>query len=345
MNNIKISMLGVSGSGKTAFLSGICDTFISDNIQVGDKNDENIMHLYRILPYNADDLSRTNVGDIRRFSIRSNRSFTSVSTEDTSRYMLSLYDDCVSTHEQLCTISFIDYKGGFIEELVNEHSDEAVADVRDEILSSNVILIFADAIKLSLNDNPGQYNSMFGNEDINTFFNTNTFTNSSVTVLFILTKDDNVHVSDDDELLTERLRKAFEPAIKIMEHNKWNIGIIRTSAIGVNSADPESNRLCEDAMIRPYGIDSVIFYSIYRCFGEEVTALCIKIDELEKLPLIARISKETKNKLKILRSQLDETRCIYESIRTAYNNLYITDSLIWEHSSKTTGVNVVSQTR
>jgi len=41
MNEIKISMLGISGSGKTAFLSGICDTFISGNIEVIDKKNNN----------------------------------------------------------------------------------------------------------------------------------------------------------------------------------------------------------------------------------------------------------------------------------------------------------------
>ena len=43
MNEVKISMIGVSGSGKTAFLSGICDTFISGNIEACDsKNDDKI---------------------------------------------------------------------------------------------------------------------------------------------------------------------------------------------------------------------------------------------------------------------------------------------------------------
>ena len=66
MNEIKISMLGVSGSGKTAFLSGICDTFISGNVEVCDTKNDDRSHLFRILPYQADNLSETSIGDVRR---------------------------------------------------------------------------------------------------------------------------------------------------------------------------------------------------------------------------------------------------------------------------------------
>lgn len=343
MNEIKISMLGISGSGKTAFLSGICDTFISGNIEVIDKKNNNDSHLFKILPYYADNLSETSVGDIRRYSIRNNRGFTSVSTENTKKYMLNIHDDCYDTSNPLCTISFIDYKGGFIEKLVNEHSDDDVKDVRNELLKSNVILIFVDAIRLSSCTNAGQYSQSLGNDDINTFFNTNKFDNKKMTILFVLTKDDSPDVSTDDEILIDRLMHAFETSVKIIERNKWNLGIVRTSAVGRNVINRENNKINPDAEIRPYGIDTVLFYSIYRTISEEVTDICLKINDMEKANVITKMSKEYKNKMKIFRLQMEQTDEVLKYIKIPYNSLRISQNLIWEQKKGTTGISAVNE--
>ncbi|MBP1591427.1 MAG: hypothetical protein ILP22_05265, partial [Oscillospiraceae bacterium] len=168
MQDIKISMIGVSGSGKTAFLSGICDTFISGNIEVKDSRNDDRSHLFKILPFMAENMAETSIGDVRRYSIRNNRNFTSVSTENTKKYMLNLFDDTYSTTEPLCGVSFIDYKGGFVENLVNEKSGDEVKDVRNELLASNVLLIFADAIRLSAAETAGEISAALGSDDINT---------------------------------------------------------------------------------------------------------------------------------------------------------------------------------
>lgn len=342
MNEIKISMIGISGSGKTAFLSGICDTFISGNIEAKDRKNNDESHLFKILPYHADDLSETSIGDIRRYSIRSNRSFTSVSTENTKKYMLNIHDDCYSSTEPLCTVSFIDYKGGFIEKLVNEKSDDDVKDVRNELLCSNVLLIFADAIRLSRNSSAGEYNSVLGSDDINTFFNTNQFVNKHMTVLFVLTKDDSPEVSGDDEMLIDRIMHAFETSIKIIERNKWDLGVIRTSAVGRNTVDPTTNRINPDAEIVPYGIDSVLFYSIYRTISEEVTDIHLKISDMENASVLTKMSKEHRNKMKILKMQLEETDTLLRYIKIPYNYLNVKDNLIFERKKDSGGISSVS---
>lgn len=341
MNEIKISMIGVSGSGKTAFLSGICDTFISGNVEVHDEKDEDRSHLFRILPYDAGDMSETSVGDVRRYSIRNNRSFTSVSTENTKKYMLNLYDDVYSTSEPLCTVSFIDYKGGFVENLVNERSGDEVKDVKNELLSSNVLLIFADAIRLSRAENAGEFNAALGCDDINTFFNTNHFVNKKLTVLFVLTKDDSPEVSGDDEMLTDRILHAFETTVRIIERNGWTFGVIRTSAVGRNCVDPVTNRITPEAEIIPYGIDSVLFYSIYRTVSEEVTNLHLRLSDMENAGVITKLSKEYRNRMKIMKAQLDETEAVFRYIRIPYNSLRVTDSLVTERRADNSGISAV----
>lgn len=342
MNEIKISMLGVSGSGKTAFLSGICDTFISGNVEVCDTKNDDRSHLFRILPYQADNLSETSIGDVRRYSIRSNRSFTSVSTENTKKYILSLFDDCYSSSSPLCTVSFIDYKGGFVENLVNEKSGDEVKDVKNELLSSNVILIFADAIRLSRAESAAEFNTALGCDDINTFFNTNQFVNKNMTFLFVLTKDDSPEVSGDDEILTDRIMHAFETTLRIIERNGWTFGIVRTSAVGRNSVDPVTNHIAPDAEIVPYGIDSVLFYSIYRTVSEAVTGLHIKISDMEKASLLTKMSKEYRNKMKIFKSQLEETDTVLRYIRIPYNYLRVKESLIMEKKPDDSGISAIA---
>ncbi len=342
MNEIKISMLGVSGSGKTAFLSGICDTFISGNIEARDSRNDERSHLFRILPYHAGDMSETSIGDIRRYSIRNNRSFTSVSTENTKKYMLNLCDDAYSTSEPLCTVSFIDYKGGFVENLVNERSGDEVKDVRNELLSSNVLLIFADAVRLSRASTPGEFSAALGSDDINTFFNTNQFVNRKLSVLFVLTKDDSPEVTGDDEILTERLLHAFETTVRIIERNQWTFGIIRTSAVGRNCIDPDTSRITQDAEIIPYGIDSVLFWSIYKTVSEEVTNLHLRISDMENASVLAKMSKEHRNRQKILKSQLEETDTVLRYIRIPYNYLRVADSLVMERRPDSSGISAVS---
>lgn len=342
MNEVKISMIGVSGSGKTAFLSGICDTFISGNIEACDSKNDDKSHLFKILPYQADNLAETSIGDVRRYSIRNNRSFTAVNTENTKKYMLNLMDDCYSSSEPLCTVSFIDYKGGFVENLVNEKSGDEVKDVKNELLSSNVLLIFADAIRLSRASSAAELNAALGSDDINTFFNTNQFMNKKITVLFVLTKDDSPEVSGDDEILTERIMHAFETTVRIIGRNQWTFGIVRTSAVGRNCVDPETNRITPDAEIIPYGIDSVLFYSIYRTVSEEVTSLHLRISDMENASVFTKMSREYKNKMKILKSQLEETDTVFRYIKIPYNYLRVTDSLILEKKPDNCGISAVS---
>lgn len=341
MNEIKISMIGVSGSGKTAFLSGICDTFISGNIEVHDSRNDDRCHLFRILPYQAENMSETSVGDVRRYSIRNNRSFTAVNTENTKKYMLNLLDDSYSDSVPLCTVSFIDYKGGFVENLVNERSGDEVKDVKNELLSSNVLLIFADAARLSRASAAGEFSSVLGSDDINTFFNTNHFVNRKMTVLFVLTKDDAPEVSGDDELLSDRLLHAFETTVRIIERNGWTYGIIRTSAVGRNCVDPDTNRITPEAEIIPYGIDSVLFYSIYRTVSEEVTSLHLRISDMENASVLAKMSKEYRNKMKILKAQLEETDTVFRYIRIPYNYLRVADRLVMEKKPDEGGISAV----
>ena len=342
MQDIKISMLGVSGSGKTAFLSGICDTFISGNIEVKDSRNDDRSHLFKILPYMAENMSETSIGDVRRYSIRNNRNFTSVNTENTKKYMLNLFDDTYSTSEPLCGVSFIDYKGGFVENLVNEKSGDEVKDVRNELLASNVLLIFADAIRLSAAETAGEISAALGSDDINTFFNTNQFMNKNMTVLFVLTKDDAPDVTGDSELLADRIRHAFETTIRIIERSGWTYGIIRTSAVGRNCVDPATNRITPDAEIVPYGIDSVLFYSIYRTVSEEVTALHLRISDMENASMLTKMSREYRNKMKILKTQLEETDLVLRFIRIPYNSLRVSDSLVCEVRPESGGISAVS---
>lgn len=342
MNDIKISMLGISGSGKTAFLSGICDTFISGNIEVNDSKNNNESHIFKILPYYQGNDQETNIGDIRRYSIRNNHSFTSISTENTKKYMLNIHDDAYSMSDALCTVSFIDYKGGFIENIVNERSGEEVKDVRNELLMSNVILIFADAIRLSRVTGAGQYSSALGSDDINTFFNTNHFVNRKMTILFVLTKDDSPEVCEDNDELIEKLMHAFETTVKIAQRNNWNIGVIRTSAVGRNVIDPQTGEIIPEAEIVPYNIDSVLFYSIYRTVSEEVTDLYLKLSDMENAGVIQKMSREYKNRMKILKMQMDEANNILHYIKIPYNSLHTADNLIWEHKNEAGGISAVS---
>ena len=137
-NTIRITMLGVSMSGKTSFLSGVYQTMMVDSFQglslvssVGGEEDyEMISEIADIALINRDGFEFP------------------AGTDRTTVFPLMLQKGS----RDICRFEFTDYRGGDIEEILKKHSEymESARDIRNRLVKSDAILIFADAVELSL---------------------------------------------------------------------------------------------------------------------------------------------------------------------------------------------------
>ena len=73
-----------------------------------------------------------------------------------------------------------------------------------------------------------------------------------------------------------------------------------------------------------------------------VTGLHIKISDMEKASVLTKMSKEYRNKMKIFKSQLEETDTVLRYIRIPYNYLRVKESLIMEKKPDDSGISAIA---
>jgi hypothetical protein len=63
---------------------------------------------------------------------------------------------------------------------------------------------------------------------------------------------------------------------------------------------------------------------------------------MENASVLTRMSREYRNKMKILKTQLEETDVVLRFIRIPYNNLRVSDSLVCEVRPESGGISSIS---
>ena len=102
---MRITMLGISGSGKTAFLSGVYQTMMMGSF-----------HGLTLLPADSDDQAYQQIGQIADIALvnRDNYEFP-LGTEETTIFPLTLTDG----GREICDFDFTDYRGGDVMDILN----------------------------------------------------------------------------------------------------------------------------------------------------------------------------------------------------------------------------------
>lgn len=277
--NMRITMLGVSGSGKTAFLSGVYQTMIGDtfdglNLVPAGNGSSGYMQLGQIA-----DIALVN----RDFK------FPEMGTDQTTLFPLEL----MAGREHICDFTFMDYRGGDAEEILKPKIDPLThqpaplspeaAELKDYLVQSQAILIFADGYLLSRGMSLAAWQKDVQSFQINGVFGllANERGDRPLTVLVVITKTDDELIpdslkADNCRELVERAAMVFRPIREMAANNfdrGWNFGIVPVSAVGMGNYrtdlivnDDRSERLVVTVKDRhapqPYNIEKTMVYTI-----------------------------------------------------------------------------------
>ncbi len=354
---MRITMLGISGSGKTAFLSGVYQTMMMGSY-----------HGLTLLPSESTDEAFQQIGQIADIALvnRENYEFA-LGTEETTVFPLTL-EDC---GKEICDFDFTDYRGGDVFDILNARGDvsSSAKVLRNQLMLSDAILIFADAQLLCRGKSVVEWQKATGATMINPLFNmlARSMGNRPLTVLFVLTKTDDESIPYDMKAnhfarLAERVTQAFHMVYQVVQghiDDGWSFGIVPVSAVGegnsetvrrnVNGHEVRQSVVKEGCAPEPYNIEATMIYTIAcilsqwkKAANEEIEDLTARlVEEGRSNTLIWNIFSDMK---KVKRPQ-EKVAALLEEIETKNQDIMTLDAHIMDLIDKTGAGRVIQRRR
>ncbi len=278
-------MVGISGSGKTAYMSSLYET-LGD----GGHSDTGFSIAPRsVQQFDKDILS---VGDFGRFSLADKYKWPD-GTQQTTVWPFTVY-----YHAKPVTyFDWIDYRGGILSEItetletsdVSDVAKSEIADLASHIELSNAVILVADAFALTYYPNVKEARHRSGARRIHEIFAaySRVFPDRNLTFVIMLTKADTVEPkwkADNYAPLIERGLEVFNQTVSLCKQNKtWEGGIVPVSAVGEGNAarsvvptgDPLHPFKSEDKIVgfpMPMNAEHVLFY----CLGQTLKQMKIE---------------------------------------------------------------------
>ena len=261
---MRITMLGTTSVGKTAFLSGVYQTLFLHQ-------DEGVA-LRMNSKYDGEE-GYTSIESIAMVRMDGTINDFPPGTSETKIYGMSLY---INT-KPCCDFEFMDYRGAYVREIAPGRSPDSTispeeADkLRKQLEQSDHILLFLDAVQVSKSsDVQVRYNNCRMGMLSLIFSEVLKWKNSHVIV--VLTKVDHSSVLPEDKKDNYRLlcEKAMEICTQIRS-NCRSFAIIPVSAVGEgrtndfekteNGETMYSSHMKEAVMPAPMNVDGVILYA------------------------------------------------------------------------------------
>lgn len=268
---IRITMLGISGSGKTSFLSGVYQTMIMDSF-----------HGLSLVPSIDSGNSYQQIGQIADIALINRKDFDFADgTLETTIFPLTLQN----RGKEICRFDFTDYAGGDVLNILNARGDmsSGAKALKNQLLGSDAVLVFADATVLCQGKNVVEWQQMTGATKINPLFNllNREMGDRPLTVLFVLTKTDDERIPKEMKhnnfaVLSERAVQTFGMIYQMVQNHVqdgWSFGVIPVSAIGegnyrLNSTCDSEGKLIMRPVIKeghapqPYNIETSLVYAV-----------------------------------------------------------------------------------
>ncbi len=335
-DRITITMLGISGSGKTMFLSGVYQSLIQDSCcGVSLKGDDD--------KPSADSALKV-TGQIAKIALINNGnaeegwSFPLGTTRTVEYPLRLLYEE-----EEVCGFDFLDYAGGQLGTITEFREDSLSADqvmLLNQLRKSDELMIFADADViarhnvLSSDGEKALCRSELGVSTVQQLFNDLRpyYQNRPMTVLIILTKIDKVPKrmlqNNCAELIsrTKAVYKNLWDSLKQKsadQENPWNIGIVPVTAVGrknevrhirtVTERDGTQITQEKDIAVRipePENMDAAMVYSVAAIMKQRCQALAREEAALIKLehsddPASRKAAAEIRERKRALRKKME----------------------------------------
>lgn len=261
MSDIQITILGMSGAGKTCYLLGLYYKMGSGmrgyTITSDDDTDVQLRDRYaRLCDVTLDKEKRFPAG-----------------TDNISKYQFDLQYG----YNTIMSFDWVDYPGGLLDRK-NSGNIEEYEDIKNSINNSSSLFICVDGSLLLGDDIEEKIDRVKDNcsNVINTFFTEYFKDNNKLPpTAIIVTKYDLCKDDTNEDELCEIIEEAFSPFF-VEDENKKVVAIIPVS-IGKNIMDND----CSGKM-KPVNIHLPIFMGIWFALSEKIQAHVVNIQKREK---------------------------------------------------------------
>lgn len=231
-------MVGISGSGKTAYMSSLYEA-LGD----GGQNDSG----FYIAPRSMQqfDQALLSVGDFSRFSLAEKFKWPD-GTQQTTVWPFTVYHNS----KPVTYFDWIDYRGGILTEITDAVDSNGVSEtMRSEIIElashielSNAVILVVDAFVLTYYPNIKEARHRSGARRIHEIFATYSriYPGRNLTFVIMMTKADTVDPQwkkDNYSPLIERGMEVFNQMVSLCRDNpSWEGSIVPVSAVGEGNA-------------------------------------------------------------------------------------------------------------
>lgn len=274
---MKVTMVGISGSGKTTYMSSLYET-------LGDAGENDAGFCIAPRSVNHFDKDILSIGDFSRFSLTDKFTWPD-GTQQTTVWPFTVY---YNSHP-VTYFDWIDYRGGILTDITDAADTHDIPDtIKPEITElashielSNAVILVADAFVLTYYSNIKEARHRSGARRIHEIFTTysRVYPQRNLTFVIMLTKADTVDSKwkeNNYAPLIERGMEVFNQMVSLCKQNPtWEGGIVPVSAVGEGNARrtviPTGDMIypfkSEDKIVgfpAPLNAEHVLFY----CLGQ-----------------------------------------------------------------------------
>lgn len=329
-DQIKICLLGGSGTGKSCFFSGLYQSMVSDVIRIGQGEDQVIVTLDVIEIDKFESFfgiggeiksALHNAADMRTEYLIGKEGFPP-NTNETTVFTFELKIN----NTACCQVKITDYAGEIIDNPGESLGDD-IDKLCQSLAESDAIIVIADAVKMSENINiKSDLKKVLNALDLNTIFpsiiKAAKRNNHRLSTLVALTKSDSITIPDN--IRSHNFASACEKIAndvfsKILLDTQaigGSTGVVPISAVGDNNTD-EKNNIRPNADISQKNIDVSIIFCIYNAVERKIAYqeryLVELNNQLKRLGVLG--NKDAKNALKGKMDELIKRRKLLINIR------------------------------
>ena len=329
-DQIKICLLGGSGTGKSCFFSGLYQSMVGDSVTIGHGKDSvdvflNVIEMDKVESFFGDGGEIKNAiyhsAEMEKEYLIDENGFPPSTAEST----VFIFELSVNS-TVCCQVKIIDYAG----ELLDSPEEVSAQDLDKLCLllaDCDAIIVIADAIEIAKSiNNKNQMQRVLHALRLNSLFTsilkTASKKNHRLSTLVALTKSDSALIPDNIKannfsIVSDKIaNEIFKKTLIQTQKAGGSTGVIPVTAVGDNNTD-EDNLLKPEADITQKNIDVSILFCIYNAVERKISYqeqyLKELNDQLKRLGILGNRAAKAALRRKI--SELTNRRDLLINIR------------------------------
>lgn len=331
-DQIKICLLGGSGTGKSCFFSGLYQAMVGNSVTIGSSENKadvflNVVEIDKTEGFFGDNETIKNAiysaAQMENDYLIDERGFDSiVSTAESTAFIFELYIN----NTVCCEIKIMDYAGELLDNPTEETAQTDLDRLCQLLGDCDAIIIFADAIEVAKNiNNRNQLQQTIHALRLNSMFTSILQTASrnrhKLSTLIVLSKSDSAIIPDNIRannfsIVSDQIaNEIFRRTINQTQSAGGSTGVVPISAVGDHNTN-RNNEIIRDADISQKNIDVSVLFCIYNAVERKIAHQNAYLEELNyQLKKLGWNKKAEKQDIKTMIDNLTKRRDLLQNIR------------------------------